>query len=166
MANKKQISQILFIFFHFVLFFFLLFHKLFFSCICAHSLFSFSFNYSFPFLPFPLSHLSTTWAVKWDYRLHNMVWGFSFHIIPQTDPKFFGFFPPLTAYSVHHRAAKKRYWDGKWAQDPLCPPKPKENKQMVYVFVQWTPAVPTISPVCDQQTVQLCCLGCILSIFK
>lgn len=31
-----------------------------------------------------------------------MVWGFSFHIIPQTDPKFFGFFSPslLTQFII------------------------------------------------------------------
>lgn len=35
----------------------------------------------------------------------------------------------------------------------MCLLKPKENKQMAYVFMHWTPNVPTISSVCDWRAV-------------
>lgn len=35
----------------------------------------------------------------------------------------------------------------------MCLPKPKENNQMAYVFMHWTPTVLTLSPVCDRRTV-------------
>lgn len=132
------------------------------------SLFSFFLIHSFlPLLPLPLSfipshtHPSAICAVKWDFRLHNVAWGFSFHIIPQADPKFF-FFLSFPSHSLQPGAAERarererkllpysRYWDGKWSQDRMCLPKPKENKQMAYVFMHWTPYCPKS---CNRRTV-------------
>lgn len=95
-----------------------------------------------------------------------MAWGFSFHIIPLADPKFFFFFLLLTHSNLEQQQREtqseregerellpySRYWDGKRSQDRMCLPKPKENKQMACVFIHWTPTVLTISTVCVRRT--------------
>ena len=102
-------------------------------------------------------------AVKWDSRLHNVAWGFSFQIIPQADPKFFFFFFFFFHYCFSFtptESREKREKAAVWFQilgwkmitrPEMCLPKPKENKQMAYVFMHWTPTVP--QSVCDWQTV-------------
>lgn len=141
-----------------------------------HSLFSLSLIHSFLLLPPPPpsfipshTHPSAICAVKWDSRLHNVAWGFSFQIIPQADPKFFFcfFFPycfSLTPTESREKREKAAAWfkilGWKMITRPeMCLPKPKENKQMVYVFYALNPNCPTISlwPTnCSLQ--ELCCL--------
>lgn len=118
LANRKQISQMQFLsfpfFLSFSLFFLFLLNPLSFSHIFLCSLFHFSLMHSlFPRL-LPISfipshtHPSAICAVKWDFRLHNVAWGFSFHIILQADPMFFFSFSASHSLQPSERKQSER----------------------------------------------------------
>lgn len=144
-VNRKQISQISRSFF-----FFLSIKPLALSPVFPCSLFYSSLIHSF--LPPPSfipshTHPSSICAVKWDFRLHNVAWGFSFHIIPQADPKlFFSFSFFLSASHSLQPGARERDWEGE-----ICCPIPAIGTENDHKTECVCP-----NPNCSLQ--QLCCL--------